>query len=333
MLKKIFINIMIIIMISSLSICATEVVEPDVPTDTTQSENNEDVPKNENTTDDNKDESNNPSTDTSEDKPNTNNNTNNNNDDDDDNDDDKTSSNKNNGSTTSKGQSTAKKTSTTKEKSKDANLKELKIDVEGMTPEFDKDVTEYYLTVNLEVEQIKVTATPADEKAKTTIAGNKKLKEGQNTITITVKAEDGTSKKYYIYVTKVNNIDKANAELKSLKIVNYDLSPKFKANIYNYNLNIEKDIQSLEVIAEAEKEKAKVEIEGNTNLKEGENIIKINVTAEDGETIRTYKINTYISSEKVEIKQENKMTGVILLVIVGSAIVGLGSFLIWKKLH
>lgn len=322
MFKKIFINIMIIIMLSSLSICATEIVEPDVPTDTAQSENNEDVPKNENTTTDNKNENKKPSTDTtSENKTNTTNNSG------------KTSSSKNNSSTTNKGKSTKKISTTTEEKSNDANLKDLEIDIEGMTPEFNKDVSEYYLTVDLTVEQIKVTATPADEKAKVTIAGNKILKEGQNTITITIKAEDGTRKKYYIYVTKVNDIDKANAELKSLKIENYDLSPKFKSNIYSYNLNIADNIESLEVVTEAEKEKAKIEIEGNTNLKEGENIIKIKVTAEDGQTTRIYKINTYISSEKIEIKEENKMTGVLLLVIVGGAIVGLGSFLIWKKTH
>lgn len=319
MFKKILITLITMTMFSSLSIYATEVPDSVTPTDPIQSEDKDtsaDKENKDNDTNTNKNDENNSS-----------NNTNT-----------STSSNKGTGNktnTSNKGQSKPKKDTdaTTTQKSKDANLKELKIDKEGMTPEFDKDVTEYYLTVDLKVEQIKVTATPSDEKAKVTVEGNKKLKEGKNTITITVKAENGTTKKYYLYVTKVDDVEKANAELKSLEIVNYDLYPKFKTNIYNYNLNIQEDIQTLEIKAEAEKENAKVDVLGNSNLQEGENIIKIQVTAEDGETIRTYKINTYITSGKVEIKQENKLPAIILLIITGSGIVALGAFLILKKTH
>lgn len=319
MIKKILINIIIIIMISTLSTYATEVPEPETLPEPVQTENKEEVPKEEG----------------SEDKDNKDNGTNTNNKDEN-NSNTNTSSNKgtSNKTNTNKGQSKPKKDidTTAKPKSKDANLKELKIDKEGMTPEFDKDVTEYYLTTDLKVEQITVTATPSDEKAKVTVTGNKKLKEGKNIITITVKAEDGTNKKYYIYVTKVDDVEKANADLKSLEITNYDLSPKFKANIYQYNLNIGEDIQTLEIKAEAEKENAKVEIEGNSNLQEGENIIKIKVTAEDGETVRTYKINTYISSKKVEVEKESKLPAIILLIVTGSGIIVLGLFLIKKKM-
>lgn len=323
MLKKIFVNIMIIIMISSLSVYATEVSQATVSTDTVQGENGESTPKDENTSTDKKEE----------DNSNTNTNTSGNSTSTDTNSSNKTSSNKT--TTNNKGQSKPKKDTdiTTVQKSKDANLKELKVDAEGMTPEFNKDVTEYYLTVDLSVEEIKVTAMPVSDKAKVTIVGNKNLKEGKNTVTITVKAEDGTIKKYTLSITKVDDVEKANAELKSLEIENYDLYPRFKSNIYNYNLNIGENIQELKIIAEAEKENAKVEIEGNSNLKDGENIIKINVTAEDGETTRTYKINTYISSEKVEIKKESKLPAIILLIITGSAIVILGTFLIWKRIR
>lgn len=324
MFKKILIALITMTMLSSLSIYATEVPNPVTPSDPIQGEDKEETPKDKDTSADKEEDDKNT---TKNDENNSSNNTNT-----------STSSNKGTGNktnTSNKGQSKPKKDTdtTTTQKSKDANLKELKIDQEGMTPEFDKDVTEYYLTVDLKVEQIKVTATPSDEKAKVTVEGNKKLKEGKNTITITVKAEDGTTKKYYLYVTKVDDIEKANAELKTLEIANYDLYPKFKANIYNYNLNIGEDIQALEIKAEAEKEKAKVEIEGNSNLQEGENIIKINVTAEDGETVRTYKINTYITSEKVEIKKESKLPAIILLIITGSGIIALGAFLIMKKRH
>ena len=326
MLKKIFVNIIIIIMIFSLSIYATEVSAPDVSNNIQHNENNEDIPKNEITT--NTDEEiQNTNTNINE---NNNNNTNANT---------TTSTNNSNNTNkesgknnTNKNQNNSKNESTTtKKKSKDATLKKLEIDIEGMTPEFDKDVTEYYLVVNLNVKQINVTATPTDNKANVTVTGNKNLKEGKNTVTITVTAEDESRKKYNLYVTKVDDIEKANAELKSLEVENYELYPKFKANIYNYNLNIQEEVQTLAIIAEAENEKAKEQIEGNDNITEGENLIKINVTAEDGTTIITYKIKAYVASEKVEIEKENKMPAIILLVIVGSLIIGLGCYTIIKN--
>ena len=48
-------------------------------------------------------------------------------------------------------------------------------------------------------------------------------------------------------------------------------------------------LEKLEIKAEAEDSKAKVQITGNDKLVEGDNVIKIAVTAEDG-TIRTYII-------------------------------------------
>lgn len=85
-------------------------------------------------------------------------------------------------------------TTVTESKSKENDLKQLTINIEGMTPEFNKDITEYYVVTDLKTEQINVTAIPVDEKATVTISGNTALKEGENTITIGVKAEDGTTK-------------------------------------------------------------------------------------------------------------------------------------------
>ena len=63
---------------------------------------------------------------------------------------------------------------------------------------------------------------------------------------------------------------------------------------YDYGfLIVDKNTKKLNILAKPENEKSKIEIVGNSNLKEGENIIKIIVTAEDGTTTRTYKINAY----------------------------------------
>lgn len=217
-------------------------------------------------------------------------------------------------------------------KSSEATLKELKIDVEGLTPEFNKNTTEYYLIVDLSVENIQVTAIPTDNKAKVNIKGNRKLDEGENTITITVTAEDETTKNYYIYVTRIDNVELANAELATLEIPGFSIYPSFKSNIFSYNLNINESINSIDITAIPQREKATVVVEGNNNLHEGENLIKLTVTAEDGTTIRTYKINTYIdSSAKVVIEEENKIPALILIVVLSVIIIVLGTFIVIKK--
>lgn len=222
-------------------------------------------------------------------------------------------------------------TNNTIQKSSESRLKELKIDVEGLTPKFDKNTTEYYLIVDLSVKKINITAKTIDNSAKWVAYGNKNLKEGENTVTINVTAEDGTKRVYYIHVTKVDNIELANAELEKLEIEGVSLYPTFKSNIFSYNLNINQDISNLNILAIPSNENAVVEVEGNENLQEGENIIKINVTAANGETIRIYKINTYISSDRVEVQEEDKTFAIILMGILGSCIIGLGISIIVKN--
>ena len=72
-----------------------------------------------------------------------------------------------------------------------------------MEPEFSKDVTEYYLTVDLEIDKIDIEAYSDSEKASVDIQGNNDLQEGENKIEIVVTAEAGNQKTYYIYVTKI----------------------------------------------------------------------------------------------------------------------------------
>lgn len=217
------------------------------------------------------------------------------------------------------------------QKSSEARLKELKVDREGLTPEFDKNTTEYYLIVDLSVNKLKITASTVDNKAKWAAYGNNNFKKGENTVTINVTAEDGTKKEYYIHVTKVDNIEMANAELEKLDIQGFSLYPSFKSNIYSYNLNINQDISNLNITAVPQNEKAIVEIEGNENLHEGENIIKINVTAANEETVRTYKINIHIDSDRVEIEKESKTPAIILIIVLSVCIIGLGISIVVKN--
>ncbi len=86
--------------------------------------------------------------------------------------------------------------------------------------------------------------------------------------------------------------------LKTLEIANYSINPTFDPEITDYTVSIDKDdVEKLEIKAEPNDTKSKVEISGNENLKAGDNIIKITVTAEDA-TTRIYTINA-TKKEKV----------------------------------
>ncbi len=81
-----------------------------------------------------------------------------------------------------------------------------------------------------------------------------------------------------------------NTNLKTLSIENVELSPAFSADVLQYTAKItEYKEKEIKVVAEAEDAKSTVKVEGNTNIVEGENVIAVEVTAEDG-TKKTYKI-------------------------------------------
>ena len=91
-------------------------------------------------------------------------------------------------------------------------------------------------------------------------------------------------------------IKSSNANLGTLKIDKVTLTPAFDSDIQNYTANLEEDLTKLTVTANAENNKAKVKVEGNENLKDGENNIKITVTAENGDT-KTYTVKVVKGSE------------------------------------
>ena len=87
-------------------------------------------------------------------------------------------------------------------KSDNADLKTLQISNGKLSPNFDKNITEYYTDVDLSVNKITTKVTLEDNKATVKVKGNKDLKEGENKIELTVTAESGKKKTYYIYVNK-----------------------------------------------------------------------------------------------------------------------------------
>ncbi len=182
-----------------------------------------------------------------------------------------------------------------------ANLAALRLNIEGITPDFDKNLQEYYITVDNSVNNIDITAIAENRNSKINITGNKNLKEGNNTIIIKVISENNNkTKEYKIYVAKTNNKEAANTNLETLAIENSTLSPEFISSITNYSANVSNTTQNLNILAIPENQNANVKIEGNKNLKEGNNNVTITVYAEDNRILKKYEINVYKKNEKEE---------------------------------
>lgn len=190
-----------------------------------------------------------------------------------------------------------------------AKLDIMRLGIEGITPDFSPDVNEYYLIVDENVKDIDVTAIPQNTKANVRITGNKNLKNGLNKIEIDVTSEDKSEKnKYTINVTKTSNEQNANADLETLAIENYVLTPEFDVNETNYTVNVSNNTNNLNILAIASDMNAKVNVTGNTNLKYGNNKVVITVTAENGITLKKYNINAYKrnDNEQAEYEKEKK---------------------------
>ena len=187
------------------------------------------------------------------------------------------------------------------EKNNDPMLKEIKINGVDIDPAFEMFTTEYVVNVDSNVTTAKIEAIPDDSNAKVKISGDENLKEGRNVFEINVTAENGKDKQnYYVYITRGDK-EKSNANLKSLKIGEYELAPNFSPDTINYAFEYPQNLESLDIEAIPENQNAKVEIIGNENLKEVTQNIQIKVTAEDGQTVKTY----YLTAKKAEGQVEN----------------------------
>lgn len=181
-------------------------------------------------------------------------------------------------------------------------LKSLRLNVEGIVPDFETDIYDYSLTLPEQLKEIKdieVQTIAENENAKIEVSGNKNLKDGLNIINVVV-TNQGKSQEYKIKVTKTQNLEMANTNLENLAIEYAILSPEFNEQITRYNTQVANEINQLNILAIPENEKGKVESLGNNNLNEGNNKIEIKVTAPNGFTQRIYEINVYKRNKQEE---------------------------------
>ena len=143
---------------------------------------------------------------------------------------------------------------------------------------YQKDKTTYDAIVSRSVESVLITATATDTRATIVGTGTKNLNIGLNSFNLKVTSSSGAEATYTINITRSNeeiNQITESSKLKSLKVNNLAL-PLSTQTKYLYSIT--KDIESLNLDYATESTTAKVKVEGNKNLKQGLNLVKIIVT-------------------------------------------------------
>ncbi|MBO4601420.1 MAG: cadherin-like beta sandwich domain-containing protein, partial [Bacilli bacterium] len=160
---------------------------------------------------------------------------------------------------------------------------------------FAANKTSYEITVPYATDKVTITGAPHDPNGEVTgNVTNQAISVGENTITLTSKAEDRTiTQPITIKVTRT--AASTNADLEYLK-VDGELIEGFGANNINYNISVPSTTSSVTITAKAADTKAKSVVitnSGNISLNLAQtSTATVVVTAESGAT-KTYTVNVY----------------------------------------
>lgn len=203
----------------------------------------------------------------------------------------------------------AKEEQATNTKKDNANLQILRINQEGLVPSFEPDVYQYYLVVPSNIKEIEVLPIAQNPNATIETIGNTNLKEKINSIEIHVTSEDKTKSNIYtIQVTKTSNLELANTNLETLAIENVLFNTPFTNNTTHYEAEVSNSVENLNILAIPEDDKATVKIMGKENVKTGNNLVRVIVTAQDGFTQKEFVINVYKRNEEDENKHQEEQS-------------------------
>jgi hypothetical protein len=177
-------------------------------------------------------------------------------------------------------------------KSTNSDLSSLTVN-NSLVSGFNSGTKYYTLTVNNNISSISIGATVADGRSWVSGIGSYALKVYSNTFYITVTSESGNRSVYTLTIIRkdANGLTaplSTNNLLSSLVIENYNIG--FDANKLEYALTVENNISSVKLTATPQDGKSKITTEGDFgNLEIGDNLVKIIVTAENGDK-KTYTV-------------------------------------------
>ena len=165
-----------------------------------------------------------------------------------------------------------------------------------LSPAFSKSTTYYTATVPYAVESLNLSYKAADGSAKVSVSGNS-LVVGSNTVTVTCTAATGAKKTYTISVTRQqdpNYKPSTDALLKELTLDVGTLSPAFSGAVTEYVAYVPYETKSATLTGVAKDEKALRVTEASAQLtQEGDTVMTVTCTAEDGTTQKTYTVHVY----------------------------------------
>ena len=188
-----------------------------------------------------------------------------------------------------------------RKKSNNNYLSHLYIQEAIMKEEFNKKTQEYHVEVPDNINSLNMDIELESSLATYEVIGNENLKQGKNTVTIKVTAENNEIRIYNIEVT-VQEAAKFSNRLKSLTVNKGTLTPNFDPDTQSYTVTVTNSVENITVSGVLESVEATVEGFGSYSLIPGRNEIKVIVTSKDKKT-RCYSIIVYrIESSDARLK-------------------------------
>ncbi|HEY4327110.1 MAG TPA: cadherin-like beta sandwich domain-containing protein [Mucilaginibacter sp.] len=188
-----------------------------------------------------------------------------------------------------------------------ADLANLALSSGSLNPTYVSGTLNYTANVANSINSITVTPTTSDSLATVTVNGTKTafgsqsaslpLNIGNNTITTTVTAQDGVTKKTYLITVNRSALSTA---LASLSISSGSLSPAFSSGNGNYLANVSNNVNSITLTPTAADPTAIIKVNGiivtsgtpsaSQPMVIGGNTILITITAANGTTTQSYSV-------------------------------------------
>lgn len=145
---------------------------------------------------------------------------------------------------------------------------------------------------------IKISKKKTETKKPTTTTTTNKTTTTSKTTSTTNKTTE-TKKEDNFYISKLElNIIKSENEKTAV-----ELSPKFSKDVYEYTCKVASDVNKLEIEKDAGEYTKSVTIKGNEELKEGENIITVELADKDHKA-KTYTIK--VTKEAASVTTSNE---------------------------
>lgn len=230
-------------------------------------------------------------------------------------------------------------------KSSNNYLSSITLNAGNLSPEFYRETFEYTVeSLPEDITEIEINATAEDERAHISGLGVVSLNPGENRIQIEVTAENENVREYVLIVNRKQDLVESDLRLTTLEISQINKNGEFSTleipfdkETFEYDVEVDNDIVDLDVNPTVEREGIIVETTGEKNLKDGENIVSITLTAQNDENIQTsyvVKVNRKSGMEvSANVGQEDEtwkivVIGISLLILVIEVIA-----YIWMRKH